>query len=149
MHPYLCGDRHVSERARVVILVRPANVELRTGLGEVETKHWGGDLTLRYKGLEHGTGSVTRYGLVSHAEKAIRRELIGLEPAGIGRGRTKSLLSFLEEVRQQQENTFRAITADLETSEANGVRVLLTADGGTIAILKFECLAKIDRRGAR
>ena len=49
-------------------LVRPANVELRTGLGEVETKHWGGDLTLRYKGLEHGTGSVNRYGLVSHAE---------------------------------------------------------------------------------
>ena len=75
--------------------------------------------------------------------------MIGLEPARIGRGRTKCLLSFLDEVCQPQENTFRAIKADLETGEGNGVRVLLTADSGTIAILKFECLANVNRRGAR
>ena len=39
--------------------------------------------------------------------------------------------------------------ADLETSEGNGVRELLTADGGTVTVLKFKRLPGIARRGAR
>jgi len=44
---------------------------------------------------------------------------------------------------------FRAIIAALVTSEGNSVRVLLTADGRTVAVLKLECLPDIARRRAR
>ena len=104
---------------------------------------------MRYKGLEHRASPVTRQGLVCHAEKAVRRELIGLKSARVGRGRTESLISGLAENRQSQENTFRAKRAYLETSEGNGVRELLTAYGGTVAVLKLERLPFIARRGAR
>ncbi len=75
-------------------------------------------------------------------------ELIGLVHTGIGRGRTESLPSSLAEIHQSAENMFRAIRADLVTSEGNGDRVLLTADGGTVAVLKFERLPDIARRRA-
>jgi hypothetical protein len=58
-------------------------------------------------------------------------------------------LSLCPKNRQSQEDTFRAIRVDLVTGEGNGVRVLLTADGGTVAVLKFERLPDIARRGAR
>ncbi len=74
--------------------------------------------------------------------------LIGLVRTGIGRGRTESLPSSLAEIHQSAEITFRAIRADLVTSEGNGDRVLLTADSGTVTVLKFERLPDIARRGA-
>ena len=99
--------------------------------------------------MEHGTGPEIRHGLVCHAEKAVRREIIGLKPAGVLCGRTESLPSSLSVNCQSQENTSRAIRADLGTSEGNSVRVLLTADVGTIAVLKLERLPEILRRGTR
>jgi hypothetical protein len=64
--------------------------------------------------------------------------MIGLKPAGIGLGRTKSLPSSLAHINQSQENAFRAIRTDLVTGDGNGVSVLLTADGGIIAVLNVE-----------
>ena len=104
---------------------------------------------LRCKGLEQGTVPVIRYGGVSHADHAVRREYIGLKPGGVGRGRTEYLFSGLEESCQSQENTLGVIRADLVTSESNGVRVLVTLDGGTVAELNIECLPDSLSRGAR
>ena len=132
-----------------MVSVCPANVELRTGLGEVKTEHRSGNLALLYKGLEHGTGFENRQGLVPHAENAICREHIGLEPFGVGRGSTDCLLSSLEGKRQSQKNTFRTLIVDLITSDGNGVRVQITTDCGIVAEQKCERKPDIARRKAR
>lgn len=75
--------------------------------------------------------------------------MFDLERAGVGRGRTECLPSSLEGIHQSHENTFRPIRADLGTSEANSVRVLLTADGGTVGESNIERFPYIGRRGAR